>query len=176
MKLLPVILTCFVLMTFAACGGDDSKPKGSHDDAGSTGSRDAGASSSDSSAVSCGAKTCKVPADSIYQPCCRDQFASECGTLVGTQCRRERADVDTRCPLPDLPGIADAGMTSVNGVSACCTPSNECGLDLGLGTGCQSNVGGCGIFPPGLRDKLAFITCDGDPIDVPEECKSDSMQ
>lgn len=166
------ILAWFALLLLAACGGDDhSGPSGSRGSAGSSSKTDAG--SSDEKTLQCGAKICKLPADSIYDPCCRDQFASECGIHVGEgdECRRERADIDKRCPLPHFPGLADAGTDAVSGgLSACCTPANECGLDIGLGTGCMSNRGACNLFPAELRDKLPFVTCDGKPIDIPAEC------
>jgi hypothetical protein len=164
---------CWVVaVVLAACGGSGNDDKGS---AGAAGKAESGTGGSSSDkTMPCGAKTCRLPAESLDDPCCRDEFAAECGLMAGGQCRKLRAEPDERCPLPDIPGIANAAdpQNAQSGVSGCCTENNECGLDLGIGTGCSSNASSCRLFPPPYTDKLALITCDGDPIaNVPDDCK-----
>jgi hypothetical protein len=163
-----------VAMAIAACGGDDDAESGRAGASGSKGESGSSGSSSDKT-MTCGAKTCRLSADSLDTPCCRDEFAGECGLLVGTQCRKLRAKTDQRCPLPDIPGIADAAdpANERNGVSGCCTDNDECGLDLGLGAGCSANASNCMIFPPPYASSLALTTCDGEPIpNIPDACKA----
>jgi hypothetical protein len=173
MKQLTASVVSFSILMLAACGGDTDSG-GARGGAGrGAASPDAGDSSKAEKTIQCGSKICKLPADSLYDPCCRDQFASECGMHIGEgdECQRERAEVDKRCPLPDFPGLPDAGMDEVSGgLSPCCSASNECGLDVGLGTGCMRNRSACVLFPEELRDRLAFTTCDGEPVDIPQEC------
>ncbi|HET6333133.1 MAG TPA: hypothetical protein VFG30_07965 [Polyangiales bacterium] len=164
----------FVALAIAACGGDDDAGSGGAGGKGDNGESGASGGSSDKTMI-CGAKTCRLSADSLDAPCCRDEFAGECGLMVGNQCRKLRAKIDERCPLPEIPGIADAAdpANERNGVSGCCTDNNECGLDLGLGTGCSGNASNCMFFPPPYTDSLALTTCEGEPLqNIPDACKT----
>jgi hypothetical protein len=178
MKIAVLVLGLACLIALAACGDDDAGASSGAGGAGGTGGRASHAGvggTSGGKSLACGASTCRVPADSPYELCCKDEFTSSCGSLIGGQCRQMRAPVVENCPLPDIPGIADAaaGSNAGNGVSGCCTANNECGLDLGIGTGCSSNASFCTFFPAPYSSKLVLITCDGQAIEaVPEPCKA----
>jgi hypothetical protein len=111
--------------------------------------------------------------DSLYEVCCKDQFSGACGLQVGDMCLQMRSEIVASCPLPDFPAIADAtaGASAGGGVSGCCTAKNECGVDLGIGTGCSSNSSLCSFFPPQYAQKLKLITCDVEPLpETPPGC------
>jgi hypothetical protein len=124
--------------------------------------------------LSCGTKTCKLPADSTLELCCMDLFTSACGMLIGGSCSPMRSDEPTSCPLPSLPHIATAtgGANGVGGISACCAGNNECGLDLGVNLGCSNYATACSFLPQDYRDLIEYRTCDGDAIPQPDACKS----
>lgn len=156
----------------AACGGDDSSSSGAagaRSGSGGAGGGEAGESASaGGKSLTCGATKCRVPDDSPFDVCCKDEFAGECGLLMGdNQCQKMRAEVVTSCPLPDIPGIAKAAASpgAGGGVSGCCTEANECGVDLGVGTGCSSNSSLCSFFPPEYASKLELIACDGKELE-----------
>jgi hypothetical protein len=175
MKLTCPIVGFVALVAVAACGGDDGGTdgaagarSGSGGNGGSEAGTDADAMAGGKS-LTCGVKKCRIPEDSPFDVCCKDEFTGACGLLVGdNQCQQMRAEVVASCPLPDIPGIADAtaGSGAGGGVSGCCTANNECGVDLGVGTGCSSNSSLCTFFPPEYASKLELITCDGKTLET----------
>ncbi len=182
MRVSTPIAVFVVSWAVAACGGDDGDRDGSagaRSGAGGKGGREV-ASEPDGMAggksLICGAKQCRIPEDSPFELCCKDEFAGACGLLMGDGlCQQMRAEVVPSCPLPDIPGIADAtaGSGAGGGVSGCCTPDNECGVDLGVGTGCSSNSSLCSFFPPEYASQLQLITCDGKELDTkPAGCRA----
>lgn len=145
-------------IALAACGGGDDAAEGGATDAGNAPDKPA------EKTLVCGSKTCSLPADSLFEPCCRDTFSGTCGTLLGGTCQQERVEGSDKCPLPksELFGVAkDKGM---GGVSACCAKNGECGLDLGVGTGCTATRELCAQFPPELASDFKILTCDGEPV------------
>ena len=170
MKLTCQIASLAALFAVAACGGDDSDG-GAHGGAGGKGGSEAGAEAeaSDGKSTTCGATKCRVPDDSPFKVCCKDQFSGTCGVLMGdSTCVQMRSEVAAKCPLPDIPGIADAnaGSGAGRGSSGCCAANNECGVDLGVGTGCTSNSSLCEFFPVEYARKLTLITCDGEELET----------
>lgn len=177
MKLTCRIMGFVAIVLAAACGSEDGGKAGAGDDragAGGKGGSDAGVDAGDGKTIECGSTTCRAPEGSPFEVCCKDQFAGACGLVMGEgQCMQMRAEVVTSCPLPDIPGIADAtaGSGAQAGVSGCCTPNNECGVDLGVGTGCSSNSSLCTFFPFEYASKLQLITCDGKELETkPSAC------
>lgn len=182
MKLTCQIAGFVALVAVAACGGDDGDgggAGGARAGAGGKGGSEAGAEATAAArgkTMTCGATKCSVPEDSPFDVCCKDQFAGTCGWVMGDgMCVQQRSEVVTKCPLPDIPGIADAtaGSGAGGGVSGCCAPNNECGVDLGVGTGCSSNSSLCSFFPPEYASKLKLITCDGEELETkPMGCQA----
>jgi hypothetical protein len=157
----------------SACGGDDSSGNNTTPKAGS-----GGAGGSGDGSVPCGKNICKPDAALNAAACCMDQFKGTCGIKSGDSCRALPASMDDRCPVPDimggmmLPGAGGSGASFV--IVGCCTSSNECGVDYGMG-GCQPRSAACSILPKSLVSQIMPITCDGTPIDLPANCGTDFM-
>jgi hypothetical protein len=151
-----------VLVVLAACGGggDDAPKAGAGGKGG--GEAKAGSGGGEKGLV-CGTKTCPFPAaDTDLQPCCMDMFSSMCGTMMAGACQRGRSEGAESCPLPADSVFAFAGSSGGRGVSACCAPNNECGLDLGIGFGCTPNRDVCGQLPKEYIGAVKIMTCDGE--------------
>ncbi|HKU38233.1 MAG TPA: hypothetical protein VJR89_08800 [Polyangiales bacterium] len=153
-----VALACIAL---AACGGGDDGAAA--DDAGQHTDKDAGSKPGQKTML-CGTKTCSLPADSPFEPCCRDMFTSTCGTLFSGTCQAERVEGSDECPLPKSDLFAVARDKGMGGVSACCAKNGECGLDLGVGVGCTATRELCLQFPPEYREDFRIMTCDGEEL------------
>src|SRR5262245_18951427 len=100
MKLTCRIAVLVGLVAVAACGGDDdgkAGAAGARDGAGGKNARSGGMGGDGSSGtdgggkvVACGAKTSRVPKDSLIEVCCNDQFTGACGVQVGEMCMQMR--------------------------------------------------------------------------------------
>jgi hypothetical protein len=144
----------FVVMSALGCGGDDKEnapeppPPEEVADAGPA-------------PFTCAGEVCELPEDAIGELCCADQFTGGCGVLRDNGCRRITKR-DDRCPAAMPPGPS--------GSIPCCAPNGECGLDLGIGIGCASTSQNCSIYPREIVELLGSMTCEGEELELPEDC------
>lgn len=151
-----------MLGSLAACGGG-SQP-GTNDPAVQLAGRTA--------ARPCGPATCTLPPElEGQQPCCVNPFqGGGCGVKMAGTCR-PIPQADNRCPLPMIGAMVPRGPNMM--VIGCCTPSNECGFDFGLG--CQALTTACNLVGPEQAKTLMPTTCDGAPIPLPADCGMNSI-
>jgi hypothetical protein len=111
-----------------SCGGDDDgeEPNMAGRGGGNAATSGGGMIECDDG-VTCGSECCRMPADSMVEPCCRDVFSGECGMLggfAGDACVAI-LPMDTRCPAVTIMG-ANFMLPS------CCTADNMCGINAGM--------------------------------------------
>ncbi|HKU42219.1 MAG TPA: hypothetical protein VJR89_28870 [Polyangiales bacterium] len=153
-----VIVLGFVL---AACGGDDGGSK----ESANTGKGAAGKSAGGKSKP-CGSKMCTLPSElKDEEPCCRDNFNSECGVQAGATCRA-LPDVDERCPVPAIMANFPGAMSMK--AFGCCTGAGECGIDFGMG--CQPRTIACMAVSPENAKSIKPQKCTGEELPLPADC------
>jgi hypothetical protein len=99
-----------------------------------------------------------------------DPFSGGCGVMSSSGCRPFPQN-DDRCPVPDL--VASGTMNAMGVIagitaSGCCTSSNQCGLDFGMG--CQGTDFLCSYISKDDAASLDWKTCDGMSIPLPDGC------
>ena len=157
-----------VLLTLAgfvgACGGDD-------DDDDDKGGNTAGsvAKPGDTVCPGSGPSKCELPEGVDGQLCCTDPFNGKCGVRSGSgdSCVAFPENVDERCPVP----MIGMGATMGNGfLYGCCSEdSGECGIGI-ANMPCQPVRSLCTILPKMLISQIKAQTCDGEPVELPADC------
>jgi hypothetical protein len=174
------------LLLSLSCGGDDDDDKPAEEEP----------TTLKTGQLACGKEACTLPEGltGVYL-CCADAFAGTCGitTKKRDDCR-PFPKPDNRCPVPKGTPFDDPqfGFELASTVVGCCTPDNRCGIDMigdydinnpfyamfgdpyadTSGSFCQPREMLCRYFGPLNMEEeiIAPETCDGEPLEVPQEC------
>jgi hypothetical protein len=103
-----------------------------------------------------------------------DRFTGGCGVMMAGICRPLPSDKNGACPEPDLSGLAGyaagSGGSQRSSISGCCAPNNECGINLGIGLGCTPASQTCPFLLRAILERYKAQTCDGQPLELPDDC------